>query len=123
SAVPPRGAPGGGGRYRNTGESFDDLIQVATVGLILAIDRFDPSRGIPFKHFATPTITGELKRHFRDKGWGVKVSRRMQELYHEVRITEPQLAQCLGRMPTTADLAAHLSLSEDDVLAARDGEA
>jgi RNA polymerase sigma-B factor len=110
-------------RYRNTGELFEDLVQVATVGLILAVDRFDPGRAIPFKHFAIPTIAGELKRHFRDKGWGVKVSRRMQELYHEVRTAEPQLAQCLGRMPKTEDLASYLSISEEDVLAARGGEA
>jgi RNA polymerase sigma-B factor len=110
-------------RYRNTGEPMDDLVQVATVGLILAVDRFDPARGIPFKHFALPTITGELKRHFRDKGWGVKVSRRVQELYQEVRRAEPELAQRLGRQPTTPDLAEHLGLSEDDVRAARQGEA
>jgi RNA polymerase sigma-B factor len=110
-------------RYRTTGESLDDLVQVATVGLILAVDRFDPSRGIPFKHFALPTITGELKRHFRDKGWGVKVSRKVQELYQEVRRAEPELAQRLGRLPTTADLAEHLNISEDDVQEARRGEA
>jgi len=110
-------------RYRNTGESIEDLNQVATVGLILAVDRFDPGRGIPFKHFALPTIRGELKRHFRDKGWGVKVSRRVQELYQQVRRAEPELAQRLGRIPTAADLATHLRLSESDVWAARHGEA
>jgi RNA polymerase sigma-B factor len=98
-------------------------VQCATVGLILAVDRFDPDRGIPFKHFALPTITGELKRHFRDRGWGVKVSRRVQELYQEVRQAEPELAQRLGRLPSTADLAEHLNLSEPDVQAARRGEA
>lgn len=111
------------GRYRNTGEPFDDLVQVATLGLILAVDRYDPRRGIPFKHFALPTIVGELKRHFRDKGWGIKVTRRVQELYQEVRRAEPLLAQRLGRTPTAGDLAEHLGLSEEDIEAARGGEA
>lgn len=110
-------------RYRHTGESFDDLVQVATLGLILAIDRYDPERGIPFKHFAVPTITGELKRHFRDKSWSVKVSRRIQELHQTVRRAEPELAQRIGRMPTIADLAQHLNISSDDVEAARRGDA
>jgi len=110
-------------RYRRTGESMDDLTQVAVVGLIFAVDRFDPGREIPFRHFALPTISGELKRHFRDKGWGIKVSRRMQELYQEVRQTEPDLAQRLGRTPTDEDLAGDLHLSTSDIAAAREGEA
>ncbi len=110
-------------RYRNTAEPLEDLFQVAIVGLIHAVDRFDPGRGIPFRHFALPTITGELKRHFRDKCWGVKVSRRVQELHHLVRRAEPDLAQRLGRLPTEADLAEHLQLSPDDVQAARQGGA
>ena len=111
------------GRFRRTGEALDDLVQVATMGLILAVDRYDPERGTPFKHFALPTITGEIKRHFRDKGWGVKVTRRVQELYQAVRKAEPQLAQELGRMPSAGDLAVHLGLSEEDIQVARDGEA
>jgi len=111
------------GRYRNTGQPLDDLLQVATLGLILAVDRFDPSRGIPFKYFALPTITGELKRHLRDKGWAIKVSRRMQELHQEVRRAEPLLAQQLGHMPTSHDLAEHLGLSEEDIGVARHGAA
>jgi RNA polymerase sigma-B factor len=110
-------------RYRHTGEPMEDLAQVAVVGLILSVDRFDPGRRIPFKHFALPTICGELKRHFRDKGWSVKVSRRVQELYLQVNQAEPLLAQRLGRMPTTKDLARHLRLPEQDVVAARNGEA
>jgi RNA polymerase sigma-B factor len=111
------------GRYRHTGESLDDLVQVATVGLIHAVDRYDPTRCVPFRHFAMPTITGELKRHFRDKGWGVRVSRRIQELHQEVSRAEPELAQRLARTPTVADLAAHLCLSEEEVLAGRGGGA
>lgn len=110
-------------RYRHTGESMEDLVQVATVGLIHAVDRFDPTRGVPFRHFAMPTIAGELKRHFRDKGWSVRVSRRVQELHQEVSRAEPELAQRLSRTPTVADLAAHLHLSREDVLAALDGGA
>jgi len=110
-------------RFRRTSETLDDLVQVATVGLILAVDRFDPARGIPFRGFAIPTITGEIKRHFRDKGWGIRVSRRIQEHSQEVRRAEPLLAQRLGRMPTVHDLAEHLGLSDDDVRAARQGEA
>jgi RNA polymerase sigma-B factor len=110
-------------RYRHTGESMEDLSQVAVVGLILSVNRFDPGRGIPFRHFALPTIRGELKRHFRDKGWSVKVSRRVQELYLQVNQAEPLLAQRLGRMPTTKDLARYLKLPERDVVAARNGEA
>jgi RNA polymerase sigma-B factor len=111
------------GRYRHAGESMDDLVQVATVGLIHAVDRFDITRGVPFRHFAVPTIAGELKKHFRDKGWSVRVSRRVQELHQEVSRAEPELAQRLCRTPTVADLANHLKLSERDVLAARGGAA
>lgn len=110
-------------RYRHAGESMDDLTQVAMLGLILAVDRFDASRESAFKHFALPTIAGELKRHFRDKGWSVRVSRRVQELYQEVRVAEPELAQRLGRMPTVDDLADELRLSKEDVLRARDAAA
>ncbi|HEY7224143.1 MAG TPA: sigma-70 family RNA polymerase sigma factor [Micromonosporaceae bacterium] len=110
-------------RYRHAGEPIDDVVQVAMLGLILAVDRYDPRRGIPLRHFAVPTILGELRRHFRDKGWAVKVSRRMQELYQEVRNAEPVLAQLLQRSPTTADLAQHLRVSEQDVHRAREGEA
>lgn len=109
--------------YRHAGESFEDVMQVAMLGLVLAVDRYDACRGIPLRHFAIPTILGELRRHFRDKGWAVRVSRRTQELYQEVRAAEPALAQRLQRSPTTADLAAHLQVSEDEVRLAREGEA
>jgi RNA polymerase sigma-B factor len=110
-------------RYRHAGEPMDDLTQVAMVGLILAVDRFDARRQTAFKHFALPTIAGELKRHFRDRGWNVHVGRRLQELYQEVRSAEPELAQRLGRMPTVKDLAEHLRLSEKDIFNARDAGA
>jgi RNA polymerase sigma-B factor len=102
---------------------MEDLVQVATLGLILAVDRYDATRGISFRHFAMPTITGELKRHFRDKGWGIRVSRRLQESYQAVRRAEPELAQNLGRTPTVTDLADHLGLSTEDVEQAKDGAA
>jgi RNA polymerase sigma-B factor len=108
-------------RYRHSGESMDDLVQVAALGLIQAVDRFEPGRGVPFRHFATPTISGELKRHFRDKGWSVRVSRRVQELHQVVSRAEPALAQQLRRSPTVADLARHLRLSEADVRTGMDG--
>jgi RNA polymerase sigma-B factor len=110
-------------RYRNTGEPMDDLSQVAILGLILAVDRYDHTRNIPFRHFAIPTITGELKRHFRDKGWSVRVKRRLKELSHEIRRAEPLLAQQLGRSPSNRDLANALDLTEEEVLSARDAEA
>jgi RNA polymerase sigma-B factor len=110
-------------RYCHAGEPVDDVVQVAMLGLILAVDRYDPRRGIPLRHFAVPTILGELRRHFRDKGWAVKVGRRMQELYQEVRAAEPVLAQRLQRSPSTADLAEHLKVSAEEIRLAREGEA
>jgi RNA polymerase sigma-B factor len=104
-------------RYRHSGEPMEDLTQVAVVGLIQAVDRFDPDRGAAFRHFAAATIAGELKHHFRDRGWSVRVSRRVQELHQEIRQAEPELTQRLGRLPTPADLAEHLNLTEDDVVA------
>jgi len=106
-------------RYRGGSEPADDLAQVAVVGLILAVDRYDPNRGVPFRHFALPTITGELKKHFRDRGWSIRVSRQTQELYQEVRRVEPWLAQQLGHVPTEAELATHLGLPLDQIRQAR----
>lgn len=104
------------GRFAGRGESLDDLVQVATVGLIKSVDRFDPARQTPFVNYAMPTITGEIKRHFRDKSWSVRVSRRMQELHLDITRTVPQLAQELGRSPSVADLAVRLDVSEADIL-------
>jgi RNA polymerase sigma-B factor len=106
-------------RYRYAGERMEDLAQVAVVGLILAVDRFDPTRNVAFRHFALPTISGELKRHLRDKGWSVRVSRRVKELNLEIRRTEPLLAQRLGRTPTARDVAEALAVDEEDVRSAQ----
>jgi RNA polymerase sigma-B factor len=103
-------------RFRNRGEWLDDLTQVATIGLIKSIDRFDLDRGVEFSTYATPTIVGEIKRHFRDKGWAVRVPRRLQELKLALAKAISELAQNLGRAPTVAELAEHLQMSEEDVL-------
>jgi RNA polymerase sigma-B factor len=103
-------------RFRNRGEPLDDLIQVATIGLIKSVDRFDTERGVEFSTYATPTIVGELKRHFRDKGWAIRVPRRLQELRLSLSGATSELTQDLGRAPTVAELAAKLEVSEDDVL-------
>ena len=103
-------------RYRDRGEPTEDLLQVGTVGLINAIDRFDPSMGTEFATFATPTILGEIKRHFRDRTWAVKVPRRMQELHIAVSAATEGLAQTLGRSPTVHEIAENLDVTDDDVL-------
>lgn len=102
-------------RFRNRGEPEDDLIQVATIGLIKAIDGFDPGRGCGFTSYAIPTILGELRRHFRDKGWDVRVPRRYQELRQDISAASDRLTHELGRLPKTRDIAEALSISEDDV--------
>jgi RNA polymerase sigma-B factor len=106
-------------RYRNSSEPLDDLVQVAMLGLVNAIDRYDPSRG-SFQSYAGRIIIGELKRHFRDKTWAVHVPRGLQERALLVRDSVGPLRQALGRTPTTAEVAAHLDLSEEDVLEAMD---
>jgi RNA polymerase sigma-B factor len=103
-------------RFRNRGEVQDDLIQVANLGLIKSVDGFDATRGAAFTSYAIPMIVGELKRHFRDKGWDVRVPRRVQELRLEIVKITGILAQTLGRSPTVADLAAHLNVSEEDII-------
>jgi RNA polymerase sigma-B factor len=103
-------------RFRNRGEWLDDLTQVATIGLIKSIDRFDLARGVEFSTYATPTIVGEIKRHFRDKGWAVRVPRRLQELKLALTKAVGELAQKEGRAPTIAELAAHLQMTEEEVL-------
>lgn len=103
-------------RFRNRGEPLEDLTQVAMVGLIKAVDGFDTGRGVDFSSYAIPTVVGELKRHFRDKGWSVRVPRRLQELKGEITRSTARLTQDLGRAPTVADLAGHLGISAREVL-------
>jgi RNA polymerase sigma-B factor len=103
-------------RFRNRGEPLDDLIQVATIGLIKSVDRFDLERGVEFSTYATPTIVGEIKRHFRDKGWAIRVPRRLQELKLALTKATQELSQRNGRSPTVAELAGHLKMTEEEVL-------
>jgi len=103
-------------RYSYRGEQLDDLVQIGSIGLIKAIDRFDISRGVELTTYATPNIIGEIKRHFRDKGWAVRVPRRLQELKLALAKAIGELAQRLGRAPTVAELAEHLQMSEEEVL-------
>ncbi|MGI9023110.1 MAG: RNA polymerase sigma factor SigF [Acidimicrobiales bacterium] len=105
-------------RFTNRGEPLDDLVQVASLGLLKAVDRFDPDRGLEFSTYATPTIVGELKRHFRDKGWAVRVPRRVQELHLRLASVVGTLSQNLGRSPTIGEIAQAASASEEDVLEA-----
>ncbi|HEY3941850.1 MAG TPA: SigB/SigF/SigG family RNA polymerase sigma factor [Acidimicrobiales bacterium] len=107
-------------RFANRGEPFDDLLQVASVGILTSVDRFDPARGVEFSTFATQTVIGELKRHFRDKGWMVRAPRRIQELYLELGQAIGALSQELGRSPTVHELAVATGASEEAVLEALD---
>jgi len=105
-------------RYRGASESFDDLLQVASLGLVNAIDRFDPSRGVPFTAFASPTILGELKRHFRDRVWTVRVPRSLHDRLAEVDKAVAALTRDLQRSPSVAEIAARLQIDESEVLEA-----
>ncbi|HEY3528082.1 MAG TPA: RNA polymerase sigma factor SigF [Nocardioides sp.] len=103
-------------RFRNRGEPFEDLVQVGTIGLIKSIDRFDLDRGVEFSTYATPTIIGEIKRYFRDKGWAIRVPRRLQELRMQIGATTADLTQSLGRSPTPRELAEAIGCSVDDIV-------
>ncbi|MCW5251901.1 MULTISPECIES: RNA polymerase sigma factor SigF [unclassified Streptomyces] len=104
------------GRFRSRGESHEDLRQVAALGLVKAVDRYDPGLGSAFESYAVPTITGEIKRHFRDHMWTLHVPRRVQELRNRVRTAGRELAPTAsGHPPSVADLAERTGLSEDDV--------
>jgi len=103
-------------RFAGRGEPLDDLVQVGTIGLIKSVDRFDVERGVEFSTYATPTIVGEIKRHFRDKGWAIRVPRRLQELRLGLGAATEELAHSLGRAPTVAELSARLGVSEEEVL-------
>src|SRR3954453_20855045 len=113
-ALPPVGhrAPG----VRTRGEPFEDLVQVGTIGLLKSIDRFDAERGVEFSTYATPTIIGEIKRHFRDKGWAIRVPRRLQELRMQISATSAELTQSLGRSPTALELAERMGCSVEEIV-------
>ena len=103
-------------RYRSRGESVEDLVQAAHLGLVKAAQGFDPERGGDFLAYAVPTVSGEVKRHFRDQGWDIRPPRRVQELRSEVEKASNELTQTLGRTPRISEIAAHLGTSEDDVV-------
>lgn len=108
-------------RYLNRGIDYDDIYQVASLGLINAVDRFDPNMGYAFSSFATPTILGEIRRHFRDKGWTIRVPRRIQELSQRINRARAELPQILQRTPTIKDLSDYLDTSEEEILEAMEG--
>jgi RNA polymerase sigma-B factor len=105
-------------RFWDRGEPFDDLVQVAQIGLLKAIDRFDPAQGVQFGAYATPTILGELRRHFRDYTWSVHVPRRAKDLRASVNAAKEELSKDLARSPTVAEIAARLEVSPDSVIEA-----
>ena len=108
-------------RYSGRGEPLSDLTQVATVGLIKAIDRFEPDRGVDFAAYAIPTVIGEIKRHFRDRTWLIRVPRRLQELRIDITTANSELTHTLDRSPTVSDIAAHLKITEEEVLEGLEG--
>lgn len=103
-------------RFAERGEPYDDVFQVASVALLHAVDRFQPSIGVPFGAYATPTIVGEIKRHFRDRTWRVHVPRRAKDLRPAVNAVSDELSRVLGRSPTAREVAAHMNIEEDLVL-------
>lgn len=108
-------------KYTNRGIDYDDIYQVACVGLIYAVDRFDIDKGFEFSSFATPTIIGEIKKHFRDKGWTIRVPRRIQELSKKINNAKVTLSQELQRSPTVEDIAEYLNSTEEEILEAMEG--
>ncbi|NBG89236.1 SigB/SigF/SigG family RNA polymerase sigma factor [Isachenkonia alkalipeptolytica] len=108
-------------KYINKGIEYEDIYQVASLGLIYAIERFDPSKGFEFSSFATPTIIGEIKKHFRDKGWSIRVPRRIQELSKKINTCKNELHQKLQRTPTISDIAEYLNCSEEQIMEAMEG--
>ncbi|MCA1822072.1 MAG: SigB/SigF/SigG family RNA polymerase sigma factor [Pseudonocardia sp.] len=103
-------------RFASRGEPLEDLIQIATVGLIHAVDRFEPARGVNFFSFAIPTITGELRRYFRDHGWSTRVPRRLKDLHVAIRSTQRELSQQLGRAPRPSEIATRLEIPTSEVI-------
>ena len=110
-------------KFADRGEPLDDLVQVGTIGLIKAIDRFDASRGFEFSTYASPTIVGEIKRHFRDKTWAIRVPRRLQELGAAVEKTRTELTHKMGHAPTPAQIAQELNLTLEEVIDAMESQA
>lgn len=106
------------GKFANRGIPLEDLAQVGMIGLINAVDRFDPDRGLQFSTYATPTILGEIRRHFRDKGWSLKVPRRLQELNIAAAKAAEQISAAMGRSPTIAEVAERIGASEEETLEA-----
>jgi RNA polymerase sigma-B factor len=103
-------------RFANKGEPLDDLVQVAMLGVLKAVERFDPDYGATFATFAVPTVTGELRRHFRDTTWAVHVPRRAKDLQHTVKVAVEDLGQILGRSPTVQEIASQAGVPVEDVL-------
>src|SRR3989337_4059189 len=103
-------------RFRNRGEPFEDLLQVGTIGLLKSIDRFDAERGVEFSTYATPTVIGEIKRYFRDKGWAIRVPRRLQELRMQIGAGTAEPTQSLGRSPTPRELAETLGGTGQEIV-------
>lgn len=110
-------------RFENRGEPLDDLIQVASMALVGAVERFDPTQGAAFSSFATPTVLGELKRHFRDKTWSVKVPRGIKELHLRINPAVAEMHAELGRGPTIPELADRLGVSDEEVIEAMEAGA
>ncbi len=108
-------------RFRDRGEPIEDLTQVGMIGLLKAVDRFELERGVELATYATPTVIGEIKRHFRDKGWAIRVPRRLQELRMSLGQATAELSQRTGRSPTVSELATHLGISEEEVLEGLEG--
>ncbi|MHB0999195.1 MAG: SigB/SigF/SigG family RNA polymerase sigma factor [Armatimonadota bacterium] len=106
------------GKFVNRGIPLEDLVQVGNIGLINAVDRFDPERGLQFSTYATPTIVGEIRRYFRDKGWSMKVPRRLQELNQAAAKASDQISAVIGRSPTIPEIAAKIGASEEETLEA-----
>jgi RNA polymerase sigma-B factor len=105
-------------KYINKGIEYEDIYQVASLGLIYAIERFDVDRGFEFSSFATPTIIGEIKKYFRDKGWSVRVPRRIQELSKKINLAKVKLQQDLQKVPRVSDIAEYLKVTEEEVIEA-----
>lgn len=108
-------------KYLNKGVDYEDLYQVGSMALVFAVERYDTSKGYEFTSFATPTIIGEIKRYFRDKGWAIKVPRRLKEISAQISPAKEYLYGTLNRIPTVTELAAYLGYSEEEVLEAMEG--